>query len=398
MVPRPQAPGAIPLVLDAMLEGLRARHDVSLVCIVQTPESEADAICDLRDRGIDVHVVVSESGDQRKRWQRRWRLASTWFGGATPFRGAWFFEPGVQRTIDQLCRTRSFDLVSLEDNATGLYQVPAGLPVVLTEYEVRRPRSIDWESAIRGRGRRWWLFRELDWQRWPAYQRRVWRRANLLQVLTARDAEAVSAIAPDVSSRVRVNPFGVRLADQPVDFNREDPNTLLFVGNFTHPPNVDAAFWLVKEIMPRIRSRCPSVRLVLVGPDPPSDVRALAGDAVEVTGRVQAIEPFFEQSALLLAPLRTGGGQRMKVLQAMALGKAVVTTPRGAEGLEMDGLCPPLAVADTAESLADTSVRLLSDAHARHAMAADARAYAVAHFGPDAYASRLERVYHELVG
>ena len=328
--------------------------------------------------------------------RRRWRLASSWLGGATPFRTAWYWEPGVQSAIDKLCRGGSIDLVTFEDNATGLYSVPRGLPVVLTEYEVRRPRKIDWQSARDGSMGRW-LFRELDWQRWPAYQRRVWRRANLVQVLTERDAATVSTIAPELAARVRVNPFGVRLPERPADPLLEDPNQLLFVGNFSHPPNVDAAMWVAHEILPRVRAKHPSAHLVLVGPEAPREVRALASEAVEVKGRVPRIEPFLDTAALLLAPVRTGGGQRMKVLQAMAFGKTVVTTSRGAEGLAIDAQRPPLVIGETADTLADATIRLLADAEARQALGREARAYATAYFSPDAYARRLERIYAELV-
>jgi glycosyltransferase involved in cell wall biosynthesis len=395
MVPRRDAAGAIPLLLDAMLEGLRARHEIALVCVADPLTGDCEAVAELCAAGIEVHAVVTDRWTPR-RLRRRWRLATSWLGGAMPFRTGWFWEPGVQSAMDKLWQTSSIDLVTLEDNATGLYRVPRGIPVVLTEYEVRRPRKIDWRSARYGSVRSW-LFRELDWQRWPAYQRRVWRRANLIQVLTQRDAAAVSAIAPEVAARVRVNPFGVRLPERPADPGLEDPNELLLVGNFSHPPNVDAAVWVAHEILPRVRAKHPSARLVLVGPEAPGEVRALASEAVEVKGRVPFIQPFFDKAALLLAPVRTGGGQRMKVLQGMAFGKAVVTTSRGAEGLAIDAQLPPLAIAETADSLAEVTIRLLADAEARQALGREARAYAAAHFSPDAYTRRLERIYAELV-
>jgi hypothetical protein len=106
-----------------------------------------------------------------------------------------------------------------------------------------------------------WAFGEADWQRWRKYQLSVWRRSDRIQVFTPRDAEAVAALAPDLAERVRVNPFGVELP-APLDDRLEEPGHVLFVGNFTHPPNVDAALWLGTEIMPALRTCYPGVRLI----------------------------------------------------------------------------------------------------------------------------------------
>ena len=131
-----------------------------------------------------------------------------------------------------------------------------------------------------------------------------------------------------MAKRVRVNPFGIEIP-APLDTAVQEQNTLLFVGNFTHAPNVDAAVWLGKEIMPLLREQCPGIRLWLIGIYPPPEVKALACNDIEVTGPVPEIEPYFARAALVVAPVRIGGGMRMKVLQAMALGKAIVTTSRG---------------------------------------------------------------------
>ena len=150
---------------------------------------------------------------------------------------------------------------------------------------------------------------------------------------------------PELRPRVSVNPFGV-VAPPAADPAHEEEGQLIFVGNYTHAPNVDAALWLGREIMPRLRQLRPGVRLNIVGIYPPEEVLALGGPDIVVTGPVPEIEPWLERAAVVLAPLRIGGGMRMKVLHSMAMGKAVVTTPRGAEGLEIDGQHPPLMVAD----------------------------------------------------
>lgn len=140
---------------------------------------------------------------------------------------------------------------------------------------------------------------------------------------------------------------------------------MLFTGNFTHPPNVDAALWIGHELMPKLRELRRDVRLTVVGIHPPREVMALAGADIEVTGTVPDVEPYLARTSVVLAPIRIGGGMRMKVLHALAMGKAVVTTSRGADGLEIGGERPPLAVAEDADGLALKTASLLDDDAAR---------------------------------
>jgi glycosyltransferase involved in cell wall biosynthesis len=317
-----------------------------------------------------------------------------------PWRTIWFWEPAVQYILDRLFAERSFDLVIVEDNAMGIYQYDTETPVIFTEHEVRRPRSINWQAGSPSNWLRWALG-EADWQRWPKYQSSVWQRFDRIQVFTPRDAESVAALAPDLAERVRVNPFGVELP-APLDAELEEPGTVLFVGNFTHPPNVDAALWLGSDIMPALRKYCPGVHLTLVGIYPPKSVQALACADILVTGAVPEIEPYFARAAVVVAPLRIGGGMRMKVLQALALGKAIVTTPRGADGLKIGEQPPtggqplPLIIAESAEAIAKATASLLASCETRRSFGCRARAFVIENFSAQAYAHRIEATYAEL--
>jgi glycosyltransferase involved in cell wall biosynthesis len=238
--------------------------------------------------------------------------------------------------------------------------------------------------------------RELDWQHWRNYHLAVWRRFDGIQAFTARDAAAIQTLAPEVAARVRVNPFGVALPA--IDnLSREDANEIIFIGNMTHPPNVDAAVWLGREIMPELIKLIPSAHLTIVGDSPPAEVRALANDNIAIAGYVPTIAPYLERAAVIVAPIRIGGGQRMKVLQGLAYGKAVVTTPRGADGLDIEGCAPPLSIATDTASLAQAIAELLASATARHNLGQRARAFVEQHYSPAAYARRLEKIYGELI-
>jgi polysaccharide biosynthesis protein PslH len=318
-----------------------------------------------------------------------------WAKGYLPWRTIWFWEPALQNILDDLFAQEKFDLMIVDDNAMANYHYPRSIPTILTEHEVRRSRRIDW-SGLKGQNPLHWIYREIDWARWPRYERSVWRKFERIQVFTDKDAASMKELAPDLAPRIRVNPFGIQLPP-PTDDSQEQDNTLLFTGNFTHPPNVDAALWLGREIMPLILKEIPQARLTLIGIYPPKEILALHSKEIDVLGPVPEIEPYEKMAALILAPVRIGGGMRMKVLHSMAMGKAVLTTPRGAEGLTVASEHPPVVIAQSAQEFSQSAVRLLSERSIRKQLGSEAREYINRHFTASAYARRIEDIYQEMV-
>ncbi|HXR60366.1 MAG TPA: glycosyltransferase family 4 protein [Solirubrobacterales bacterium] len=391
--PQADGGGAIPVLLDAQLQGLRRLHEVTLVTAVGDEPGQAEAV--ERLRGV-VEVLAADRRRPppgRRRRRRQLRLATTWARGPWPWRTVWYADPGIQAILDRLAAGRDFDVVAVEDSAMSVFRYPAEVPSVFTHHEVLRPRPLTRPPAS---PRRWpgWAFGELDWRRWAGFQRRAWNRFDLVEVFSRRDAETLAELAPEVAPRVRVDPFGLVLPPAAVP-DREIAGTVLFVGHFAHSPNRDAARWLAGEIMPEVRTRFPAARLRIVGSEPPPEIEALAGPQVEVVANAPSVLPHLEQAAVVLAPVRTGGGMRMKVLQAMATGKAVVTTPRGREGYDCFGEEPPLAVAADESEIAATTAALLEDGGRRRELGERAREFAERHCGPDPWARRMTAVYEE---
>jgi glycosyltransferase involved in cell wall biosynthesis len=393
--PAAEGAGAIPVLLHAELQGLKERHEVTLVTAVGDEPGEAEAVGRLKGE-VEVHAADRRRPPPGMRRRRRQaRMAATWARGRWPWRTVWYAAPGVQRILDRLGAERSFDVIAVEDSAMSVFRYPAGTPTVFTHHEVLRPRPLDWHP---GSPREWpgWVFGELDWRRWQGFQRQAWRRFDRVQVFSRRDAEQVAELAPDVALRVRVDPFGLVLPPR-ADPAREVPGTILFVGAFHHPPNRDAAIWLAREILPAVRARHPGARLRIVGSGPTAEVRALAGPNVELVADAPSVLPHLEEAAVVMAPVRTGGGLRMKVLQALAAGKAVVTTPRGTEGYTGFGSEPPLAVGESEAEIAAATAALLTDNEERRRLGEAARAFAERHHSPQAWAERQTAVYEEAI-
>jgi glycosyltransferase involved in cell wall biosynthesis len=393
--PQAEGAGAIPVLLHAELLGLMQRHEVTLVTAVGDDPGEAEAVARLREQ-VEVHAADRRRpppGARRRR--RQLRMVASWARGSWPWRTVWFADPGIQRLLDRLGAERRFDVVAVEDSAMSVFRYPPAVAKVFTHHEVLRPRPLERNP---GPPRSWpgWAFRELDWRRWASFQRSAWRKFDRVQVFSRRDAEAVAELAPEVAARVRVDPFGLVLPP-PADPARQVPGTILFVGAFHHPPNRDAALWLAREVFPAVRERHPQARLRIVGSGPPPEILALAGADVEVVADAPSVLPHLEQAAVVMAPVRTGGGMRMKVLQAMAAGKAVVTTRRGTEGFTGFGEDLPLAVGESTAEIAAATAALLEDDGRRLALGQRARDFAQRHHSPEAWAERQTAVYEEAI-
>jgi GT2 family glycosyltransferase/glycosyltransferase involved in cell wall biosynthesis/SAM-dependent methyltransferase len=182
------------------------------------------------------------------------------------------------------------------------------------------------------------------------------RAADVTLVVSNGERVQVERDVPNAKVLVVPNVHDV----EPCVVSPEDRSGILFVGGFEHPPNVDAAVCLVKEIMPGVWRELGDVRVTIVGSHPPEEVEALASSRVDVTGWVEDLQPLLDQSRIMVAPLRYGAGLKGKVTQALAVGLPVVTTPVGAEGLE--GTDEEfMLIAEDLQELAAHAVRIYRD-------------------------------------
>jgi glycosyltransferase involved in cell wall biosynthesis len=197
-------------------------------------------------------------------------------------------------------------------------------------------------------------------------QRNDWEAMEKRELHLASQADA-TVVTSDVE-RALLHEGGIDAYVVPVIEPLRPPSVswaarrdLLFVGNYTHEPNVDAALWLCAEIMPLVWKRLPDVRVTLAGAEPTRAVRALANRRVVVRGYVPNLEPLFDDVRVVVAPLRYGAGVKGKIVQALAHGIPTVTTSVGAEGIGLIDGCDA-AIADDAAAFADAVVALYTGA------------------------------------
>jgi glycosyltransferase involved in cell wall biosynthesis len=296
-------------------------------------------------------------------------------------------------------RGEHYDVVLVEHVLAAQYLDCLGTgapPVIFTDHDVRASFPAGHIAQSGSLVHRLRLPLDLfDRALWRRYARRAYRSAAVVSVPTEEDARIVTAQAPGV--RVEVLPFGMALpASAPESECEREPDTLLFVGNYDHPPNRDAALWLGRDIMPLVWARRPEARLWLVGRNPTPEVRALASDRVTVTGEVPSVHEYLARCSTFVAPLRLGGGMRIKLIEALASGAPVVTTPVGSRGL---GAEPGrhLLVAQTAREFADAVACVLDNASLRARLGIAGRELAVQGFQEDERAAGLNALLDTVV-
>jgi glycosyltransferase involved in cell wall biosynthesis len=285
------------------------------------------------------------------------------------------------------------DVVEIHLQAMAQYVEAAArrnVPRLLVDYDPPSAWAGDLLSVTRGPRR---LARWAEVAVWRRYERATRPHFDAIVVFAERDLAAVEASAGS-AALVRI-PLAVEVPDRPLNPRGADPPTILFVGGFAHPPNVDAALWLGRTIFPRVLDRVPEARLDVVGHEPGDEIRALAAGAVSVHASVPDVTPYLDRAAVVVAPLRLGGSMRMKALEALAAGKALIATPLAAEGVEAVPGEHFLLGADEDE-LVEALVGLLLDPDRRRALGESARVWAEQHLGWERGVEAFEQLYDDL--
>jgi glycosyltransferase involved in cell wall biosynthesis len=226
-------------------------------------------------------------------------------------------------------------------------------------------------------------------------ERQVHERLDKVMTFSNLDAEAIRATAP----RARTVVLGPGIATYPGEsIPRPTERIVLFLGAYQWPPNLDAAEWMAREIWPRVRERTSGARLILAGHDPTGRVKLLANEraGVVVPGFIEDATQMTRSAWVCVAPLRIAGGVRLKIIEALANERPVVTTTIGAEGL---GLKPGehAHFADDAESFARAVSSLLTDESKALRSAQIGREYVENMFAWPRVIERLERVLENVV-
>ncbi len=292
----------------------------------------------------------------------------------------------LDETIARLLGDGSFDVLHVRQLPMAAHVGPAPVGRLL---ELIDSESLATSRQAGGRHR----LRAVVGQRLEAA---AVRSADITTTVSPVDAEAVRALVPGARVDVITNGVDTQWYDPAaVTTPAMREETVGFTGAMSFGPNVDAAIWLCEEVLPILRERRPGARIRLIGRDPAPAVQALASDAVDVTGTVDDVRPEILACPVIAVPMVNGSGVKNKLLEAMALGRPVVSTTLGIESLTVQDDIQ-LLVADTAPEFAAAIERLLDDAAAQARLGAAARAFVVDSHSWDSVAAAFRDRYVEL--
>ena len=300
--------------------------------------------------------------------------------------------PAVSRmceTVRQLVRAEAFDVVLLSGKQTfPVFASLAHLPVIA---DLCDATSLGILGRMRVANPVWLPLLLLDYAGMRRVERRLMRNAAHLLFATRRDREALLGSS---AGRATIVPNGIDLEFWRRSSKARGANTVIFTGAMDYAPNVDAALYLVDEVLPEIRRAVPDVKALIVGRDPTARlISAGKQPGVTVTGAVEDIRPFLESATVFAAPLRFGAGVQNKILEAMAMSVPVVASPLAAAGLRPEsGERPPLQVAHNRQEFAELIRRELSRQADRPAPDATGRQFVQQHYGWASSGEKLEQV------
>ena len=223
---------------------------------------------------------------------------------------------------------------------------------------------------------------------------KIWQQADMILYPSEEESEYVAAL--DSTHTVKaIQPYYFDDFPQHSALTTKGRNGILFVAGFSHPPNVDAARWLIEDIMPLVWEELENVQLFLVGSNPTESVKSLASSKVEVTGYVSEVrlQEFYKQFRVAVVPLTYGAGVKSKVVEAISLGIPLVTTPAGAQGLP--GLQEVATVTDDAIVFSQRIIQLYRDEDAWLTSSHCAVDYAMSRFSRNSMSSQWKDIFNE---
>lgn len=396
MPPSPPRSGA-QARLHGLMTQLARRHDLTAAMLVDDGFDMDECREAMQVYCHEVVLVPNPSGrdGMAKRLLQLRSLAST-----QSFERLRVTVPEFQRTLDRLLRTRRFDIVNLEFPYLGHYalcQAPSGTlppPLVVDSHEMAYDLPRQFARTATGLDRR--LYGEVDWRKLRGEELRTYRNADGVYLCSALDERRLLDQVPGVPTAVIPNAADIDYYRPRETDPAEDGRTVVYFGLLSTLPNSDGVGYFARSIWPRIAALRPRARWKIIGGRPPPSVQALAGPGIELTGLVPDLRPHLAEATVVTVPLRLGGGTRLKIVEAMAMGKAIVSTSLGAEGIEaVPGR--DILIADDPETFAAAVVRLLDDPSLRARMGAAARRLAEERYSWVAAAATLESFFRDVV-
>jgi len=335
-------------------------HNVTLLCMEPDHEEQASGISVLESHGVTVELVPV-AANQRKSNKRYFQFLSL-FNNKT-YQYYQYHSQAMQQKINNLCADTMFDLILAEFSQMGYYELPAHITRYVdqhnVEYEIMQRTYETERSPLRK------VLAKSEWRKY--YQQEIINcdKFNTCLTTSQRDAD-ILATRLDSETKCHIIPNGVDSDFFKPVTQAVNPDLILFTGTISYYPNVEGILWFTKHIWPLIKQKRSSAQFCIAGKSPPAEIQALAStdDGINVTGAVDDMRDYYASASVVVVPLRVGGGTRLKILEAMAMGKAIVSTSVGAEGIDYTNN-QNIVIEDEPELFANSTVNIMHDQELR---------------------------------
>jgi sugar transferase (PEP-CTERM/EpsH1 system associated) len=242
--------------------------------------------------------------------------------------------------------------------------------------------------------KKWYIKKQ--WEKVERFERTAFEWADGATAVSSIEASEIQAMNPKMHVQVVDN--GVDLEYFKPSLSKTESKELIFVGSMNWRPNQDAIQYFVHDIFPLVKKKDPNISATFVGQNPPPHIEKLNQiSGIKIIGRVEDIRPYVHKAGVYIVPLRIGGGTRLKILEAFAMGKTVISTPVGAEGLDIsDG--KNILIAETPENFAEKILLPINDKHLNTQLGLAGRKLVEEQYGWDILAGKLDRFLLQLIG
>jgi len=383
--------------MNGLMTQLAQRHDLTAVMLVDDEFDLEECRLSMQAYCSEVVLIPNPYGGVgfAKRLLQLRSVAST-----RSFERLRVTVHALQQALNRVLRAKRFDIVNLEFPFLGhsdLRQAPHGerLPaVVVDSHEIAFDLARQFARSGASLARR--LYAGANWRKLRREELGSYRRADGVCLCSAVDERRLLDQVSEVRTAVVPNAADVEYYQpRPAD-PQADGRTVLYFGLLSTVPNIDGVTHFVRDIWPRIAHAHPETRCKIIGGRPPPSLLALAGPRIELTGFVPDLRPHLAAAAAVVAPLRQGGGTRLKIVEAMAMGKAIVSTTLGAEGIEAVRN-RDILIEDDPSAFADAVNRLLTEPDLAARIGCSARQIAVERYSWSGAARALEDLYRRIM-
>lgn len=296
--------------------------------------------------------------------------------------------------LRKMLSTRQYDLVHIEHLWMGQYRpLFDEIPTVLDEVDVDSIVLFRRYQVAKSAWHRFYLI--WNWVRTQQIEAELGKQFNLIFTRSEKDQKYMQCLLPGIDIRVLPPWFeGINRSKLPV--GNIEPYSILFVGNMSRSPNIDAVMYFIKSIFQKILIKVPEAKLYVVGDAPPEKLRKLANEHIIITGYVDRLEDYYDRCQVFIAPLLTGGGIIVKILDALSAGRPVVCSSIANEGIEaLPGR--DICIANSPNDFAEAVIRLINDKEYWINIINNGRQFFEARYNWDKIVNNLEQAYFDTV-